>query len=386
MAADPWHFARRDFTGRVLTLLVDGPGQALTLFAPRRTGKTEFLLQDLAPLAGERGHRVIYASFWQAPLSPLAVLLHAVETSLERDTFADRVRRSALALAPTLKLSAPGSGVAAEIDLTALRGRPPDELLLHLDDLLDRVSRRGPATILLLDEVQELARGRANAPLVAALRTSLDRRSARLRTVFTGSSREGLAAMFSARQAPFFHFATPIDLPTLGDAFVDHMLSAFRRVSGRRLPRSALLAAFERLHANPHYFRLLLDTLLHDPDLDVEAALARVRDRLAVDLGYPATWLALTPLQRATARILAGGGARPFGQPFRGLIGEALGEPAPTPGRVQAALRRLGRLGVADTHTGSWALVDPEFKAWIREHGGDSARETETGRRDDRTT
>ena len=372
MAADPWHFARRDFTGRVLTLLVDGPGQALTLFAPRRTGKTEFLLQDLAPLAGERGHRVIYASFWQAPLSPLAVLLHAVETSLERDTFADRVRRSALALAPTLKLSAPGSGVAAEIDLTALRGRPPDELLLHLDDLLDRVSRRGPATILLLDEVQELARGRANAPLVAALRTSLDRRSARLRTVFTGSSREGLAAMFSARQAPFFHFATPIDLPTLGNAFVDHMLSAFRRVSGRRLPRSALLAAFERLHANPHYFRLLLDTLLHDPDRDVEAALARIRDRLAVDLDYPATWLALTPLQRAAARTLAGGGARPFGQPFRDLIGKALGEPAPTAGRVQAALRRLGRLGVADTHTGSWALVDPEFAAWIREHAGES--------------
>lgn len=372
MATDPWHFARRDFTGRVLTLLVDGPGQALTLFAPRRTGKTEFLLQDLAPLAGERGHRVIYASFWQAPLSPLAVLLHAVETSLERGSFADRVRRSALALAPALKLSAPGSGVAAEVDLTALRGRPPDELLLHLDDLLDRVSRRGPATVLLLDEVQELARSRANAPLVAALRTSLDRRSARLRTVFTGSSREGLAAMFSARQAPFFHFATPIDLPALGDAFVDHMLTGFRRVSRRRLPRSPLLAAFERLHANPHYFRLLLDTLLHDPDLDVEAALARVRDRLAVDLGYPATWLALTPLQRAAARILAGGGARPFSQPFRDLIGKTLGEPATTPGRVQAALRRLDRLGVADTHTGSWALVDPEFAAWIREHGGES--------------
>ena len=372
MVADPWHFARRDFTRRVLTLLVDGPGRALTLFAPRRTGKTEFLLHDLAPLADKRGHRVIYASFWQAPLSPLAVLLHALETSIERGTFADRVRRSALALAPSLKLSVPGSGAAAEVDLTALRGRPPDDLLLHLDDLLDRVSRRGPATVLLLDEVQELARSRTNAPLVAALRTSLDRRSARLRTVFTGSSREGLTAMFSARQAPFFHFATPIDLPALGEPFVDHMLATFRRVSGRELPKTGLLAAFGQLHANPHYFRLLLDTLLHDPRLAVEPALARVRDRLAVDLGYPATWLALTPLQRATATVLAGGGGQPFGARFRRLIGETLGEAPPTPGRVQAALRRLGRLGLADTHTGSWALVDPEFTAWIREHGGES--------------
>ena len=69
MVVDPWHFPRREFTARVLKLLGDGPGQALTLFGPRRTGKTEFLLKDLAPLAEQRRHRVIYASFWQAPLS-----------------------------------------------------------------------------------------------------------------------------------------------------------------------------------------------------------------------------------------------------------------------------------------------------------------------------
>jgi hypothetical protein len=368
MVADPWHFPRREFTARVLKLLVEGPGQALTLFGPRRTGKTEFLIKDLAPLAEQRGHRVIYASFWQAPLSPLAVLLHAVETSLKQGTFGDRVRRSALALAPTLKLSALGAGVEAKVDLTALGGRPPDDLLVHLDELLERVSKRSKATILLLDEVQELARSRANAPLVAALRTSLDRRTDRLRTMFTGSSRDGLAAMFSARQAPFFHFATPIDLPALGEPFVDHMIETFRVVSQRTLARSGMLSAFERLHVNPCFFRVLLDTLLHEPALAVEPALARVRDRLAVDLGYPATWLGLTPIQRATARALAGGADRPFGRFVRQQIGDAIGEGAPSPGRVQAALRRLERLGLADTHTGGWALVDPELAAWIREY------------------
>lgn len=368
MAADPWHFPRREFTARVLKLLGDGPGQALTLFGPRRTGKTEFLIKDIAPLAEQRGHRVIYASFWQAPLSPLAVLLHALETSLRRGTFGDRVRRSVLGLTPTLKLSAFGAGVEAKVDLTALGGRPPDDLLVHLDDLLERVSGRSKATILLLDEVQELARSGGNAPLVAALRTGLDRRSDRLRTIFTGSSRDGLAAMFSARRAPFFHFATPIDLPTLGAAFVDHMIETFRVVSRRTLGRRGMLSAFERLHANPHFFRVLLDTLLHDPHLTVETALARVRDRIAVDLGYPETWLALTPVQRATARALACGADRPFGRAFRQQVGDAIGESAPSPGRVQAALRRLERLGLADTSTGGWALVDPELAAWIREY------------------
>ena len=368
MVADPWHFPRREFTARVLTLLVDGPGQALTLFGPRRTGKTEFLIKDLAPLAEQRGHRVIYASFWQVPLSPLAVLLHAVETSLRRGTFGERLRSSVLGLAPTLKLSALGAGVEAKVDLTTLRGPPPDDLLVRLDDLLERVSRRSKATILLLDEVQELARSPGNAPLVAALRTSLDRRSDRLRTVFTGSSRDGLAAMFSARRAPFFHFSTPIGLPALGEAFVDHMIETFRSVSQRTLARSDMLSALERLHANPHFVRVLLDTLLHEPALAVEPALARVRDRIAVDLGYPATWLALTPIQRATAQVLASGADRPFGRSFRQQVGDAIGEDAPSPGRVQAALRRLERLGLADSHTGSWALVDPELAAWIREY------------------
>ena len=372
MAVDPWHFERGEFTSRVLTLLVGGPGQALTLFAPRRTGKTEFLLKDLAPLAEARGHRVVYASFWQAPLSPLAVLLHALETSFRQGTLRDRLRSSALALAPKLKLSAPATGMEATFDLTAIRGAPPADLLLHMDDLLDRLSRRRRATILLLDEVQELARSRDNAPLVAALRTSLDTRDRRLRTVFTGSSREGLAAMFSARQAPFFHFATPIDLPPLAEPFVDHILETFHRVSRRTLSRGDALAAFERLHANPHFFRVLIEQLLHDPDLAVEPALAAVRERIALDLGYPETWLTLTAIQRATARALAAGADRPFGQPFRRRVGEEIGEAALSAGRVQAALRRLERAGLADTHTGRWALVDPEFAAWITGHNGES--------------
>ena len=107
MAKDPWHFERPEYTRRILTVLNDGPAHALTLFGPRRTGKTEFLLKDLAPLAESAGQRVIYASFWQAPLSPLAVLIHALEQGLENASFSDRVRSAAVALAPKLKLSAP---------------------------------------------------------------------------------------------------------------------------------------------------------------------------------------------------------------------------------------------------------------------------------------
>ena len=369
MNRDPWHFRRDELAEQVLNTIAHGPAQTLSLFAPRRAGKTEFLVQDLAPHAEAQGHRVIYASFWQAPLSPLAVLLHALEKSREQSRLADRIRTTAWRVAPKLKLSAavPGTGTGAEteIDLTRLKGEPPTDLLLHLDDLLGRVSRNARPTVLLLDEVQELARSRSNAPLVAALRTSLDKRREGLKAVFTGSSRTGLAAMFSNRKAPFFHFATPIDLPPLVKPFVDHVLTVFRKTSKRTLDPDRMLDAFDRLHRNPYFFRLLVQTMLYDPDHTVSSGLEHVRERISVDLGYPEAWLALTPIQRETARALAMGASKPFSRVFREALGAALGDEAPSAARVQAALRRLERLGIVDTARGEWELADPGFGGWL---------------------
>ena len=378
MSGDPWHFRRDELAEQVLGTLARGPAQSLSLFAPRRAGKTEFLIQDLGPHAEARGHRVIYASFWQAPLSPLAVLLHALETSRESGGLADRIRTSAWRAAPKLKLSASvpgtGTGAEAEIDLTRLKGEPPTNLLLYLDDLLGRVSRRSRPTILLLDEIQELARSRGNASLVAALRTGLDKRREGLRAVFTGSSRAGLAAMFSDREAPFFHFATPIDLPAFGSGFVDHFVAVFRRTTKRTLNRDRMLDAFDRLHRNPYFFRLLVQRLLHDPEHTVGSALEDVRERIAAELGYPQAWLGLTPLQRETARALAEGASRPFSRDFRAALGAAMDDDAPTAARVQAALRRLERLGIVDVARGVWELADPGFGGWIAAGGEDPGR------------
>ena len=128
-----------------------------------------------------------------------------------------------------------------------------------------------------------------------------------------------------------------------------------------------MLAAFEHLHTNPFYLRNLIEVLLLDTSLDIEEAVERVRYRIAAELGYPETWLALTPVQRAAAFLLANGVDKPFSHSSREAMATVLGENVPSPARVQAALRKLNKLGLADTYTGCWALDDPEFAAWIKE-------------------
>lgn len=79
----------------------------------------------------------------------------------------------------------------------------------------------------------------------------------------------------------------------------------------------------------------------------------------------PTNLLALTPIQRETAHALAMGASRLFSRAFRAALGAELGEESPSEARLQAALRRLERLGIVDTAWGKWEIADPEFGGWI---------------------
>ena len=61
--SDPWHYPRAELAGHYLRTLDVGLSNNLTLFSPRRMGKTEFLRADLGPAAAASGWRVFYFSF-----------------------------------------------------------------------------------------------------------------------------------------------------------------------------------------------------------------------------------------------------------------------------------------------------------------------------------
>lgn len=373
--ADPWHYARKDVAQRTFALFEKRLANALVLFGPRRMGKTEFLLRDLGPMAEKAGHRVVYVSFWQASLSPAATLVAGLNEGLKQGGLTAQLARIGEGASPRLKLGASMAGVTAEteIDLGNLRGPPPDDVLLLIDHLLGKLARKGKPTLLMLDEVQELAADSHNRPLVAALRTSLDKRRDGLAVVFTGSNRDALAAMFSEKSAPFFHFATSIALEPLGPPFVDHLLGAFERATGAALDKTHAHAAFTALGGNPFFFRMLLERLLPVTERDMPAALARMRETLAVDLGYDRLWLSLTATQRALAVTLAQETPTPFGEANRIRIGQLARTDPPSIAQTQTALRRLARLGVVSRAEGrsTWTFDDPELARWIASRTAD---------------
>ncbi|MCA1937028.1 MAG: hypothetical protein LDL37_16410 [Asticcacaulis sp.] len=365
MAKSEWHFPRRAFAEQVYSLLIDSPASALSLFGPRRTGKTEFLREDLAPLAEARKHRVVYVSLWQTVEAPIASLLYAFDAALRGGRLSDRLGTAMRDLSPTLKLSAPG-GTEVEVDLGSLRGKPQDDHLLLLDQYCERLADDKHPTLLLFDEFQEVARSPHTAPIVAALRTSLDRRRSGLVSVFTGSSQEGLRKVFNAREAPFYRFATQMTLPVLDDGFVDHQLAVFRAKARRRIERSDALRVFARIEHNPLFFQQWLIALMAHDRLTPDTAMTHVLDELGAQFGFDRLWSGLSPLQRATLRLLAEHIEQPYAESSTARLAALTGGGAPTIDRVQTALRRLSRLGVAEKVERAWRLNDPLLEVWVR--------------------
>jgi hypothetical protein len=361
-----WHYSRDGLARTVLDALTDGGATAITMFAPRRRGKTEFLLRDLGPLAAERGLAVVYASFWQTYDDPPGVLEHAIRTSAEKPGLWARATDAVRAARPKLRIAP--AGIGGEIDLAGRADQPTADHLLRLDDLIEGLpaTPRKPA-LLMLDEVQELA-AEAHRGFVAALRTSLDRRRDRLRVVFTGSSVDGLRAMFSDREAPFFHFGTNLDLPSLDDGFVTHMLAAHRAASGRDLDEDAARRFFEGHDRSPFMLRSVLERLALDRTEDFEAAARLVLDDLAERSGYGRIWRDLTPLQRAVLVAVARETRRLTATDARARIASRIGEAdAVSPGRISGALRTLSRLSLIHKTGKGWAMADPDMGRFVRQ-------------------
>lgn len=364
---DPWHFPRPAVAREFLAVFDAGAANTLSLFAPRRSGKTEFLRNDLATWAEKGGYRVVYVSFWKLPLAPAAALLHELHGALSRRALLERVADFWSTPVSKLKLSgdlAGGKG-AIELDLTDDSAQSAKELFSVLDRLLGRLTRR-QRLLLLLDEVQELALP-ANDVFFKFLRTQLDVNKERLFAVLTGSSMTGLARLFGPRTAPFYRFGIEKSLPPFDHAFVDHMLNAFYRATRRKLERGAALKVFDAMQRQPA-FREVVAALTAHPQWDLADAHADYRRRVAADSGYVRTWNELSEFDRAVLRLVAAGEKSPYSRSALKRLGTAVSTREATTVQVQSSLRRLTskRLVMRDDEAKTYLVEDEQFSAWVR--------------------
>jgi len=338
---------------------------ALALFAPRRMGKTEFLLLDLALEAEGRNYQVGYCSFWNLQENPAKALRITLDGIKKVGPW--REKWLSYAQATTSELSAGFGNTNIK-----LRTQPKSQViqddLLAIIDGMGKLARKRQPTLLLLDEVQHLADERYG-PFVATLRTQFDEHRQKIKVVFTGSSRDGLQRMFRDRKAPMFHAAQQVDFPDLDAKFVVFMLKAFEQASKRKLAVAPATRIFKQLGNNPSLFHHLLRHMVIKGLWDIEQGYDNFRALIDVEADYRLQWQNLKPIDHATLAFLA---QQPdsgvYGEAARDAIGEEMGVGQVSVKAVQNALDRLREAQIIySPNRGEWVFEDPEFAHWVCE-------------------
>ncbi len=364
MAID-WHYPRQDLTERVMSAFDKGVSDTLTLFAPRRMGKTEFVRYDLIPEAAKRGYVPVYVSFWDNRDDPASALLLAIKTALAEGNWWKRATSRLSSAQLSIKTNAAGefetSLAVTEVQPTAPDSSTLADLRKHFTDLLKKNDR----VLLCLDEAQHLATSSAFESLVFFLRTILDENREKIRVMYTGSSRDGLRKLFSKRKAALFQSSSQIDLPDLGAGFIEHMRSCYQQASGRDFAFTQGQRAFNLLNHVPREFRSVIERMILTGAEDIlnEAALAY--DDQVEDSSYPLIWQTLKGIDQALLIWIAYGHASLYQDACKTYLADRLGVDTVETHTVQNAINRLRGEHLSLVSHGTYEFEDARFRDWI---------------------
>jgi hypothetical protein len=372
-----WHCPRPDLAKTYLKLLSAGPVVSTSIFAPRRTGKTAFLRQDLTPAAQKSGYTVAYADLWQTRLSPGLALVRGLEEALEPRTLAQKAMHKLQH--PVKKVKAKGAlgGLKGELELELeTTKKEGSELSLRIDDLIARLCAKNPL-LLLVDEAQELARNKDNELVATALRTAITKHRDRIRVVFTGSSRTKLAHVFSNTDAPLYSVGAAIqDFPLLGRELVEFVAEKFNQATQRTLDVAKAWQEFQAFKHQPEPFLAAIVAVMMAPSLSLAQACAMERAEQDKSENHEGVWASLDEMQKQLVKLLAENPvAKPFSKTVLGRLAKSLGIPSLDAAAVQFALRKLADKSiVTKSARGAYIFDSDAFERWVRTLAPDDPR------------
>jgi uncharacterized protein len=361
---EQWHFARPALVASYLALLRDGPGDPIALQSPRRWGKTTFLQMEVMPAARAHGYLPVYIDVWQHRDDVLAAINYGLQEAI------DDLEVPATTLGKRLKTRISKIGLAsASIELAEepARQRPGSPFLL-IDWLLKTLVRRARRPVLLLlDEIQELAVARNSESVVSALRAALGKSRRSVRVIFTGSSQDRLAELFSRSRAALYEGANLLSFPALGPDFLEFVVAHARKRFRKPIPVAELAAAFERFQHQPRALIDLVFLYVSGDATSFKAVLNQRIEHLLASEQFDGIVRRLTALQRLICdRLVAGDDVSSAGA--QRAYAHALGTRTVSPGSIHRALQSLIELHVLTKPGGTrghYSFDDPMFREWL---------------------
>lgn len=306
-------FHRPDLAQKITQLVLSNePGSSASsgvfLSAPRRTGKSTFLREDLFSAIDRAGALAIYIDLWADRSSdPGHVMTAAIMDEVFRhDNLAKKTLRS-LGV-DRVKLA------GFEINMLKDQGLSPARALgAALSDLSAWVKK---PIVLIIDEAQHALTSQAGSDALFALKAARDALNTTgsygLRILATGSNQDKLAMLRNDRGQAFF--GAPLHaFPHLGRDYVDWLCEQVDL--GVVMQPNEVYPLFEKTGFRPELLNTAIDSVRYQFDLpsnDAHTALVLAVDEQIdrVNEALRRVIRSLTPLQTSVLRVLAQQGER----------------------------------------------------------------------------
>ncbi|ROL67804.1 hypothetical protein BLX41_21130 [Pseudomonas protegens] len=354
----------------------------LFLAAPRRTGKSTFLREDLLPECQSRGWLAVYVDLWaNREKDPAELIAAAIAGALV--PFEKGIRKLAKSLGVE-KLSFLRT-LSWDFSKSQL---PEGATLTQALELLH--SAAGKTVVLVIDEAQHALSSEAGLNAMFALKAARDQLNqgrdmdtSGLRLVFTGSNRDKLAHLVLNRNQPFFGSSiTPF--PLLGrdftKAYTAHLNAHLAPTN--QFNAEDLDQAFEWVGRRPEMLRSIIGQVALElgeaSQLNELLRSSAEILRAGVWSEFESAWNGLTLSQRAVLEVMVERSRNnlpfaPFTDDTLAAVAKALqamgSETQPGTQTVQACIDALREKELVwKSSRGAYALEDNSFADWLQHY------------------
>lgn len=284
-------------------------GSGLFLAAPRRTGKSTFVREDLRPELETMGALVVYVDLWaNKKTDPGEAITAAIRTELAKHDGAIKQLSKALGLE---KLGVPGG---TTFNLTSIGTPQGSSLSATLAALSDEEKK---VIVLIIDEAQHAITTAGGSDTLFALKAARDELNSSqhygLRIVCTGSNQDKLAMLRNNKDQAFFG-APLINFPPLGKDYIEWFCQHTQL--GAPLDPAWVHGLFVQAAFRPEILGAAADSVRFQLDMEVspdeipqQFAQAVEREIEASRQETARVIKGLTPLQESVLRVLARDGA-----------------------------------------------------------------------------
>lgn len=353
------------------------------LAAPRRTGKSTFLKNDLIPECAAREWLPVYVDLWvNQEANPADLISGAIAEALSAyesgaQKLAKRAGVDKINLLRTLSW-----------DFTKPQ-LPAGTSLAKALEVLHKVSEK--MIVLIVDEAQHALNSQQGITAMFALKAARDQlnQSAdgdKIRMVFTGSSRDKLANLVLKRDQPFYG-ASITPFPLLGRDFVESFTEELntRLASTNQFQADDIEEAFQLVGNRPEMLiKLVAEVSVGLGEASNLGELLRtgaLNHQAGVWSDYESSYNDLNPIQQAVLEVMAERAVKklpyaPFSEQSVKDVARKLeladtDTKASTP-NIQNALNALREKELVwKSNRGEYALEDSAMAVWLTRSPGD---------------